>query len=404
VKLERAWFAVAMGRERWPIKKIAESADCAKRALDPMMNCSGAVQALQLLKERRLKKTCLVVKAFVKMSGGWKKAFPDKEPACPKFDLFSKTGAWCDEELRMLSGDIVILRKQLGIPTKFRTGNRDCADGVDALCMLLYRLSRSRNYRDLRQTFGGSSHRVGRISNELAVYLYNKFKRKLESLDRDRLNDEYLVSMARAQFSKNQIMRNIIGFIDATVRPCCRPVHFQQDVYNGKDCVHALKFQTVMMADGIIAHLSGPWSGRRHDTYIFQNSELPNALADLPRMPAEDGGELMALYADPGYALSARIFMPYPDGRSDALHAAFNRSMSSNRIAVEWGYGRVRNLFRALNLSTELQIFKSPIAAWYVCAVLFTNCITCIEGGNQVSDYFGCRPPCLKTLLQTAKY
>jgi hypothetical protein len=119
----------------------------------------------------------------------------------------------------------------------------------------------------------------------------------------------------------------------------CRPVYFQQEVYNGKDCVHALKFQTVMLADGIIAHLSGPWSGRRHDTHIFRESGLPDALADLPRMPIEDGGELMAIYADPGYALSARLFMPYPDGRVDALHCAFNRSMASNRITVEWGYG-----------------------------------------------------------------
>jgi hypothetical protein len=55
-----------------------------------------------------------------------------------------------------------------------------------------------------------------------------------------------------------------------------------------------------MMADGIISHVSGPWSGRRHDTHIFQNSQLPGVLGDLPRMPISDGGELMALYADPG--------------------------------------------------------------------------------------------------------
>jgi len=184
----------------------------------------------------------------------------------------------------------------------------------------------------------------------------------------------------------------------------CRPLYFQQEVYNGKDCVHALKFQTVMMADGIIAHVSGPWSGRRHDTHIFQESGLPSALADLPRMPIEDGGELMALYADPGYALSARLFMPYPDGRLDALHCAFNRSMASNRISVEWGYGRVSNLWRALNFSTELKLFQSPIAAWYICAVLFTNAVTCIEGGNIVSDYFNSPPPTLKQLFCTLKF
>ena len=152
----------------------------------------------------------------------------------------------------------------------------------------------------------------------------------------------------------------------------CRPLYFQQEVYNGKDCVHALKFQTVMMADGIIAHVSGPWSGRRHDTHIFQESGLPSALADLPRMPIEDGGELMALYADPGYALSSRLFMPYPDGRLDALHCAFNRSMASNRISVEWGYGRVSNLWRALNFSTELNAIPKPDCGLvYLCRVIY---------------------------------
>ena len=129
--------------------------------------------------------------------------------------------------------------------------------------------------------------------------------------------------MARAQYRKNGVMRNIIGFIDATVRPCCRSLcaefcsdrffliiqmHIQAGLFPGgslqlqglRVCVHALKFQTVMLADGIISHVSGPWSGRRHDTYIFINSELPQTLGTLPRMPHEDGGELMAIYADPG--------------------------------------------------------------------------------------------------------
>ena len=304
----------------------------------------------------------------IKRGCGWRKAFPDKEPAAPPFDLDSKQGAWCMDELRLLSGNIRMLRKYLGIPIEFRTKNRDTCSGVDALCMLLFRLARPRRYRDLRETFGGSGHRIGRISNALSIYLYERFHRKLDSLDRERLTDAYLVRMARAQYEKNGVMQNIVGFIDATVRPCCRfclsvflskftcflallshrrPLYFQQEIYNGKDCVHALKFQTVVMADGIIAHVSGPWSGRRHDTHIFQESGLPNALADLPRMPIQDGGDLMALYADPGYALSARLFMPYPDGRSDALHQAFNRTMASNRISVEWGYGRVSNLWRA---------------------------------------------------------
>jgi hypothetical protein len=99
-------------------------------------------QVVMTIRRQRLEKTCRVVKAFVKQSGGWSKAFPDKSANYPKFDLYSKTGEWCLEELRMLSGDIEILRQHLGIPIEFRTSNRDSASGLDALCMLLYRLCR----------------------------------------------------------------------------------------------------------------------------------------------------------------------------------------------------------------------------------------------------------------------
>ena len=138
------------------------------------------------VRRERLASTCRVVKAFVKQSGGWSKAFPDKEPAIPPWFLLSKEGSWCMHNLRMLSGDAIFLRKAMGIPDPFRTPNRDSAPGIDALCMLLFRLSRTRRYYELRREFGGSGQRIARISNCLAVYLYHKFRRKLESLDRQR--------------------------------------------------------------------------------------------------------------------------------------------------------------------------------------------------------------------------
>ena len=190
------------------------------------VNISDVARVVEAVKKHRLRKICKTVKQVVKRSGGWNKAFPDSQKCSPasKFDLTSKTGEWCTEELRMLSGDVNLLRHHLGIPREFRTPNRDSASGVDALCMLLYRLSWPRKFFHLRLTFGCSAHRVSRIANSLAVYLYNRFSKKLDSLDRVRLNDDYLISMARAQFRKNGILEHIIGFIDATVRPCCRSV------------------------------------------------------------------------------------------------------------------------------------------------------------------------------------
>ena len=48
------------------------------------------------------------------------------------------------------------------------------------------------------------------------------------------------------------------GFIDGTVRAISRPGKDQRLVYNGHKRVHALKFQSVSLPNGIIASLFGP--------------------------------------------------------------------------------------------------------------------------------------------------
>jgi hypothetical protein len=42
------------------------------------------------------------------------------------------------------------------------------------------------------------------------------------------------------------------------VRPICRPGKYQRQVYNGHKRVHALKYQSVVAANGLIVHMHGP--------------------------------------------------------------------------------------------------------------------------------------------------
>ena len=48
------------------------------------------------------------------------------------------------------------------------------------------------------------------------------------------------------------------GFIDGTVRPISRPEEHHQPLYNGHIRVHALKFQSVALPNGLIGNLYGP--------------------------------------------------------------------------------------------------------------------------------------------------
>ena len=46
--------------------------------------------------------------------------------------------------------------------------------------------------------------------------------------------------------------------MDGTVRPIARPGEHQRVLYNGHKRVHALKFQSVVAPNGMIANLYGP--------------------------------------------------------------------------------------------------------------------------------------------------
>lgn len=365
------------------------------------------VQLLRHLRERRVARAGqlrAIVFKYVSLCGGWQRAFPSSlngDVHVPfHFDLDLETDYWVHENLRLERRDIDRVRSLLGIPDVVITTNRDRISGLCAFCMLLYKLSWPRRMSDFRDKFGGTKQRCGRIVNHVAVFLFLRFSPKMRTLDRERYTDEYVLELCNAGFAKNGIMDNIWGFIDATIRPCARPVRFQKVVYNGKNRVHSIKFQSVVSWDGMIAHLSGPWAGARHDSGIFNESGLPEALASFPRV-ASAGFPHVALYADEGYAISRRIFIPYPDGRIDARHAAFNHSMSQSRITVEWSYHMVLRSWTALDFKRNLKIFKSPIAAYYVVATLLTNIQSCLATYNDITLYAGTSTPSVEAYLAT---
>ena len=53
-------------------------------------------------------------------------------------------------------------------------------------------------------------------------------------------------------------LQNFFGFIDGTVRPIARPGDNQHILYNGHKRVHALKSQSVVLPNGLIANMYGP--------------------------------------------------------------------------------------------------------------------------------------------------
>lgn len=96
------------------------------------------------------------------------------------------------------------------------------------------------------------------INNTVIDWVYNHHRHRIMDWNPNVLSPIQLENYAEAVFNKGAALRNCFGFVDGTVRPISRPDENQRVVYNGHKRVHGLKFQSVVIPNGLIAHLYGP--------------------------------------------------------------------------------------------------------------------------------------------------
>ncbi|CAH3123971.1 unnamed protein product [Pocillopora meandrina] len=93
---------------------------------------------------------------------------------------------------------------------------------------------------------------------------------------------------------------NCFGFVDGMVCPISKPGVNQRAVYSGHKRVHALKFQSLALPNGLTGNLFGPVEGRMHDVRMLDTSGLYVYLAQFAFSPA---GQEMCIYGDLAYPL-----------------------------------------------------------------------------------------------------
>ena len=174
------------------------------------------------------------------------------------FNLESMTEDESLTEFRFNKNDIPYLVNAFGLPSKFICSNGTTASAIEGLCMLLKRLSYPCRYSDMIPRFGRSQTDICLITNKVMRFLSEKFGHLLSSFNQRWLHPDKLMKYAEAVHAKCNALDNCWGFIDGTVRPICRPEENQKVVYNGHKRVHALKYQSVVAANGLIANLYGP--------------------------------------------------------------------------------------------------------------------------------------------------
>ena len=189
--------------------------------------------------------------------------FESRNPDFPhevyaKFDLDEMAESESLAEFRFRKRDILSLAEVLDIPESIRCNQRSICGGIEGLCMLLRRLSYPCRYGDMIQRFAKPVPLFSMVTNILIDHIYAIHGRQLTQWNLDILSPDHLEMYAAAITSRGSPLDNCFGFIDGTVRPIARPGENQRVVYNGHKRVHALKYQSVVLPNGLIGNMYGP--------------------------------------------------------------------------------------------------------------------------------------------------
>ena len=213
------------------------------------------------------------------------------------------------------------------------------------------------------------------------------------NFDKKYINLPRMLRCARAIHEKGLPLEGCFGFIDGTVRPISRPVFGQESVYNGHHRVHALKYQSMIMADGIISSLWGPFPARNHDMRMLAESKILENIEDI----LQNFEDPLYIYGDMGYSTSRYIISPFQGALSNEQRQ-FNLEMSRARETVKWGFKNFLQLFSFNRDKYNLKTGISPVGKYYSVSVILTNCHNCCYP-NQISQYFECLPSSLEEYL-----
>ena len=103
--------------------------------------------------------------------------------------------------------------------------------------------------------------------------------------------------------------------------------------------------------------------GRRHDAGMLHDSGL---LHNLEAYAYSATGLPMCLYGDPAYPLRVHLQGPFRNPHLTPLMEAYNSSMSSVRVSVEWLFGDIIKYFKFVDFKKNLKIGMSSIGKMYI--------------------------------------
>lgn len=287
-------------------------------------------------------------------------------------------------------------------PERDRNGRlyygRSCP-GEHALLCALARLTSTSRMMDLMSLLCMDEGTISKCFNSFMAWLQAKWGHRVQNLQlfsgrMQRYSDAFREAGVPSPIK-------IWAAIDGTLRPTCVPQglnNMQKENYNGHKRKHGLLYQAITTPDGLIAHISHPVPGRRHDLFALRESGVYDQLWDMWQNTAEV--DRFHIFGDPAYIPGTGILSNFR-GSTPTMTIAqreLYHALNKCRTFVEWGFAQVIQLFPFLNCLNKQKLGLSPITTWYRSSCILFNIHKCCYGG-QTNDFFECPPPTLRQYL-----
>ncbi len=268
----------------------------------------------------------------------------------------------------------------IGEYDKIHLAHRHYVHFETGMLMLLYRLAFPKRLRpEMEIRFSCNKTKISETIKTFALAIRQLATKYFSDITIWKNHVESLAKLISVE--TEGVVNNVFGFIDGTFRPTCRPSRHQKIAYSGHKRRHGIKFQSVVIPNGMVAALHGPEAGSRHDSFLLGESEILDQLESM--FPTAN----YSLYGDPAYPQSGWLHGGYRNPRPNTPQAEYNKLLSSVRESVEWGFNGVLQQFATLDYKKELMIYRSPVAAYYIVAAFLQNLRVCLYG-NEISLYF----------------
>jgi len=295
--------------------------------------------------------------------------------------------------------------------TDVRLSNGSVINQGESFLFLLNRIASLKTLSEHEEFWGRTNDVLSRMFNEMCNRLYLNFRHLIQN------------NLAYWQPSFDLFNRKIIAriapsvpigcalvfsFLDATVRPICNPGGgmLQRVLWNGKDRVHAIKFQGLNFPNGMVGDMPDCSPGRDHDELMVTSSGLNARIraVQTTAVPPIPPPMHNIAYADKGYTNRSHVRAAHRGNNAQLLNwqRVENTKLKVPRaIGAEMPFGQIIQQSKFLSYKKGLKVQMMAVNQIYIVAVLLSNAHTCLYGSN-VGEYFDCAAPKLYDYMHCA--